>query len=559
MSEWGADGTSPSEQAERPRNPFSSAPPVGDFFAPFFTVEFTNHEKQGKVQGSGGETLYKFSDGPQLRSFASSLEVVNVGDGMCTATLTLEPPYYEAVHIVEAKVIRRNSIMSCQWGYLPGGSGSKAIVSRVHHFTLTDTPRVDVAGTDVSITIVGVDTFSNAAMQREDRTAYARNKSAYDKKQEATEAKTEHKGTRGSGSATGGSATGGGNGATGATDAGATTVGAVGADGAEAGGGSAAKDHHMQEGVFETDLKILEHLVAKVGMTVNTSLVPASSQLLKERPLEGEEDVLEQDKLDWAFFIALCKSNGCNFFTEGGVVYLVDTNYMKVQQTSYRLLLMQQPETDRDIPMLAFSTNALENLFSTPEAVEVRGVSVDMDSGTVVDLTIDPAATDTQEFLGKLTNAGRQLASGREIKLSDDTSLIPAPGFSATETGRHVPIPHGQENRDKHVEQLTREGAFAVNTDAQATIPGVPSLIPLMLVEVSAGFPTTFDGPYIAMKATHRIGTDGYDMELALQRDTTSASAEGAGTRPATGGNTPDQQSSGAEGVGSVDADGKKT
>lgn len=519
-------GGFPSSQAERPRNPFSSSPPVGDFYAPFFTVEFTNYkEDKGSVKASAGETLYKFEDAPQLRSFATSLEIAN-NNGVCTATLVLEPPYYEAIHIVEAQVVQRDSIMSCQWGYLPGGPGAKAIVSRMHHFTLTKTPAMSVSGTDVTVTIMGIDAFSNAAMRREDRTAYARNKSAYNKLLKAAKAKTEHSGTR------------------------------------KSGGGADAEDHHMQKGLFENDLKILEHLVAKVGMTINTSLVPKGARLLQNRPLDGEtEDILEQNELDWTFFLKLCAENTCGFFTEGGVVYVVDEDFVTVQQTSYRLLLMRQPETDRDIPMLEFSVNdVLEELFSSPEGAEIRGVSGDLDTGTVTDLTLDPAKMSAKEFLGKKTNAGREgLASGRSIKLSDGITLIPNPAFTASETGRHMPVPHDKTNREESVAQEARRGALVANTKATATIPGVPSLIPHMLVEVAAGFPLTFDGPYKVMQATHRIGGDGYSTQLELLRDTTSSSAEGEGETPATGGNTPDAQSSGTEGVPSVGPDGKPT
>lgn len=524
-----------SNQAERPRNPFSSAPPVGDFYAPFFTVEFTNPEEQsskktgadgqtggkpgGIISSSAGETRYNFTDNPEmsrLRSFASSLEVTSVGGAACTATLVLEPPYYEAIHICEARAVQQKAIMSCQWGYLPGGPGAKAIVSRWHHFVLQKPPTLSVSGTDVSITIVGIDAFSNVAMKRESRTVYIRSKGSETKK--AEHAKTEHKGTR----------------------KGTRNV----PDG---------KDDHTQGGTFSTDLKILEHLAKKPGMTVNTSLVPKSSMLFKDRTKPAE-----QDKPDWAFFLELCVRNKCDFYTEGGVIYLVDTNTVKVQQTSYRLLLMRQPETDRDIPMQEFSTDALANMFTPAAAAEVRRLSADPDSGIVVDLTIDPAERDDQQFAGKLTAAGLAVAAGKSAKLSDDTTLIPNPAFSATETGKHVTSPHGYEGGDEQAAMLARSSALLANMDARATVPGVPSLIPWMLVEVLAGFPTTFDGPFMVKKVTHRLGTDGYSMELELHRDTTSASTEGSGSRPSTGGNTPPAQESGAgEAVTSTDENGR--
>jgi hypothetical protein len=501
-------------------NPFQDSPPVGDFFAPFFTVEFTNYEKDkaktadgkdgaatARLTTSGKESSYKFTNVPKLRSFATSLEIVHKGGAASFATLRLEPPYEDAIEICESRAVQKDAIMSCYWGYLPSHSGMKAVVSRMHHF-IVDQPSIEASGADVSITIRSVDTYSSSATRREDRTIYPRNLAAKPKGKGGTKF---------------------------------------------AGGTRKGVDDSSQRTAFPTDLDVIRHLAKKNDLKVNADWAKYST-LTKKRPLNKDEpDVLEQNTQDWVFFKEVCKNNRCDFLLLGTTLYIVDTNYIKVQKAVYRLVMMQQPQDGLDIPLLSFSANSMKNMFTPAAATEVQRLSGDPDSGDVFALAYDPTVADDHEFLGERTEAGRALAQGRTVQFGDRTRLIPDPRFTPTETGRHVSVPHGKADKDESVKWISRSAVLIANTEARATVPGVPTIVPWTIVQVLAGFPTTFDGPYMIKQVTHRLDSSGYEVELELIRDMSSK----YGLRPKTGGNDPPVRKGGGREAAPRDQDGK--
>lgn len=501
-------------------SPLEDAPPVGDFFAPFFTVHFITKKPGTKTVDQDGKELATATGGESetykvdhtMRNYATSLEIVSTGNGANVATLTMEPPFYDAVDIIESQRIQRDSVMVCQWGWLPAAPGAKKITS-AQHFFIVMKPSVEMSGSDITITITGVDLLVNSATKRETRTGYPRTEAAFGEAQAAKYAQVEFAGTRG------------------------------------------GINDQVEKTVFPTDLSILEHLAKKNGnLEVKPTLVPPNSSLFKTRPLNDSEPlVLEQNELDWDFFKGLCRKNKCDFFTLGNKVFLGDRDVVDWQKSAYRLIMYQQPRDGHDIVMLNFSTSAKADLFQSPESVEVRQVSVDPDTGVSHDTAHDPAKMKDKVSLGKKTLAGRDIADGKP-EVVGQTEIIPKPKMEENQTC-HVSVPHNKTNRDEHVASLPRAAAFVANMNASATIPGVPTLLPLMIVQVSAGFPKTFDGPYRVMKATHRLG-DGYEMELELLRDTSSVDPAGYGVEPVTPSDPP-MDEGGGEVVGSTDENGK--
>lgn len=175
-------------------NPFEGQPRVGDFFSPFFTVRFlspdstpathvpdprvpveTSVTAQGEIVVSQGDTKIQFAEDnrtSQFRSFATRLMVTNQGGGANLCELTLEPPYEDAIRIIDQKLLQWNSIMVIEWGYT-SNDAADSIISDKHYFVIQQ-PKLEMHGSDVVLTITGVDMFAYSTSKREDRRVFPR-------------------------------------------------------------------------------------------------------------------------------------------------------------------------------------------------------------------------------------------------------------------------------------------------------------------------------------------------------------------------------------------------
>jgi phage protein D len=469
-------------------NAFSS-PGIGDQFAPFFRVRFiTTEQMQGIASTDGEETdetipeaaPLEFSEqGDQLRSYATSLEIVNQGGGMNVATLQLNPPFEDGIRIVDNAVIQWNSVMVCEWGWLNSHDGDR-ITSEPHYFAIQQ-PSVSVSGTDYDIKIVGADLFGFSSTKRSDLREYPRT------------------------------------------------------------------------GVFSTDLGILKFIARKNKMRLNVDLVPAESSLRQnKRPTatSGKVQKLEQNEKDWVFFNRLATTNNCSFYTVGDVIFVVDNNVAIVQNASYRLTFFQQPQSDRDVTMQSFSTNALDTLFTPAAAKLVRCVSNDpADNETQVADHETPKMEDEAHQEGR-SASGTAVEDGRTIQIGQHVQVIPHAAFSETEVGKLCHVPHGQQNAEEFGKQPARAANFVANTDAQATMPGVPHMMPMMQVMVT-GVGEVFGGVYLIQKTTHRLDTSGYETSVEMVRNTSTGTTEGGAGKGINPTNTQTKQEA-PEGGGDV-------
>ncbi len=496
------EATNPSQLA----NPFSGKQGVGDMFAPFFRVRFVTarQEEGGEFEGgeevapntfitesseivfSQGETRTRLSNNnemSQLRSFATSLEIESKPGGANMATLSLSPPFEDAVRIVDDQIIQWNSVMIAEWGWLNSFNGDR-IQSDPHYFVI-DKPALQASRTDYEITIRGVDMFGYSAVKREDRRVW-------------------------------------------------------------------------QRIVYPTDVQILQVLAAKNKMRLDLTAVPPNSKLRQSKlppTTEGVVDTIEQNEKDWVFFNRLCSDNNCTFYTIGDKIFILDRNFAKIINASYRLVFFQQLETDRDIPMMAFQTQALPNLFWPSEAKELTCVSNNPDDNKVTVKKTDPAKDPDEEHQGPRTSSGKAEADGQTIFVDRLVQIVPNPAYTETETGKLCQVAHGQQNRDEHGKQPARQASSISNQNAEATIPGTPHLQPLMTVRV-VGVGRIFSGPYLVKKAVHRIDSSGYETSLTLFREAaTGDTVAGKGERPTTGGNDLPVDEAGNEGVAETPAE----
>lgn len=491
-------------------NPFSGSDRVGDFFAPFFTVRFltvetqqgtevdatTGAEQTVEVQESGsvvvsqGDTAIVFSEDDRtknFRSYATKLTLTNKGGGATMCELVLEPPFEDALEMTENRLLQFNSLMVIEWGW-SSNDRQNALISEKHIFTMIQ-PKLDMKGTDITITITGIDLFCYSSTKRETRTVFRRTMPSPD----------------------------------------GTT--------------------------YSTDLMILEAIARKNNMKVNTSLAPAGTPIRETKPLNDQDaKAIEQNEKDYLFFRRICEMNRCDFFTIGDTIFVVDQNIARVQKVAYRLVFWNQPQEANDVPMISFSTQALPTLFFPAESKELTCKMVDEDMQNVDSTRIDPQTSSNFEAMGPRGAGGKAEADGRTFRVSQDVQIIPNPSYGENETGKTMSCPSGQANHGEYVERIVRDANTLCNTNAEATIPGVPGLVPMQVVRVD-GVGKVFSGAYIVLQVVHRLSTDGYECDLTLIRESsTGDETAGKGMRPVTGGNDPEKGPTG-QGVDPTDAE----
>jgi len=489
-------------------SPFAGAEGAGDFFAPFFTLKFLTVEQlEGNVNVDGeqvggnesqpipestgatksGTITGVFDYSNTMRSFSPSIEITMEGGAFSQASVTIEPPFADAVMIVDDRVIQRNGVMVIEWGWLPSNSYGKRLTSDTHIFSIMK-PGLEMSSTDIRITIRGVDLFANSGIERQPTESYARSKNAASK----------------------------------------ATV----------------------DGTFPTDLSILRHIASKTKQTVDEAMVSADSPLRAQRPLnKSEPELLEQNECDWLLFRRICDENRCSFYVLGDKVIVGDMNKIKGEEASYTLVFMQQPVSDRHLPMTAFSTRAEETMFSTPAGRGIIHLHADPDTGETSSEKHDPLLMADEVHTGSLNQAGAANADGLTYQVDESTQVVSQPAFGPNDTGKVVGSPHGAPNRDENAKRLVRDANTWMNTKATATVLGHPHLVPMMIVNVECGS-SIFSGAYRIIKAVHRIGMDGYETDLELVRESASGDKNvGRGKVPLTGGKSPPTRSGSGEGV----------
>jgi hypothetical protein len=522
----------PERAVDRSRdNPFTPRNAVvGDFFAPFFTIKFITYEPQqgtnvnpssgaetteeieemNSIASALGETSVKFTtDGrtSQFRSYATSLTITNQGGGACQVEIRLEPPLDDALKLIEQRLLQFNTITVVEWGWLTNG-GQDTLLSDKHYFVM-QMPKLEISGTEVSITLTGIDLFGYSALKRESSFIYERTKASVDGVQYDTDFKIL----------------------------------------------KALADKPVMR--LNTTLAPLA-LVKVVGVGLNgvplLQVTPLNLPIHTTRPGPGETATsVEQNELDWVFFKRICESNRCDYFTIGDTIFLVDQNIARVQQFAYRLVFWNQLTRSDDIPIYSFTTAALPQLFMPAEAKEVVCYTTDEDARTTNHEATDPQTAPDFETMGPRGRGGKAEADGRTLRISDDVQVVPNPAFADNETGRRISCPSGSSGHEEHARRVVRDANSLCNTNMEVSIPGVPGLTPMQVVRVD-GVSKVFSGAYLVLKVVHKLTTSGYDCDVTLIREASTGDAEaGRGQRPVTGGQDPARA---PDGQGSEPVDG---
>lgn len=436
--------------------------PVGDFFGPFFTLEFKSPLQLPTLSDTSAQGLVAFAaeaqkavadnhfvsaklDSIQLRNFAARLSVETTNGSPLTFTITMTPPYDTALEILDNKLLRYGTVVQVQWGYLSNGSGTD-IMTSTYVFVINQAPKV-VFGKEITITITGYDPVSSSLMGRE-------RKVLYDRKQ------------------------------------------------------------------YSTDESLIIATLKDLNYVPNFENVSPQTLAALRTPKDPEREPANIQRDLWTFLREICDSNNITFFIlEENNVLFHDLSKLAVTPEAYRLLWYTQPQNNRDIPMISFSAESLPSFFAAPSRT-LLNLSYDMDQGAIIRSEIDPAEIRDlirTEPTNQIPSADNS-TSGKVVKLNDQTSITPSPRFvNGQDFGDSVTQPNMLDNRDGRAKRLMLEAVFAANNKATVVAPGHPDVIPPMNVFVE-GVGKAFSGTYQVVKAKHEIGTSGYDMTLELRR-----------------------------------------
>jgi hypothetical protein len=445
---------------------------VGDFFSPFFRVAFRSLGKElGVVQEFAGQeefqttslagtattsdtsnpTQLKFLS-TQLPNYAASLSIEALIGAPLKFTLTLTPPYDDAVQIVDNKLVGYGTLVKVQWGYTSNSSNNN-LLSDIYVFR-NEHPAVEY-GQDITITLSGLDLVAGAGMRNTSKVVYNRL-------------------------------------------------------------------------LFPTDYHILLALFAKTKLQLDITNVPPTSTLFLPQLFPP---TLEQHSTDWQFIRQILSDNNLAGHAQGAVFKVYSPSQLGSEQIAYRFLFRLQPEDKRDIPMMSFNGNPRPWIFNPPEARGLRAISSDPDSGATTAEDMTAAGLADQQNVGDSnsnsdgdpTDQATSLASDEadDGETDDDDEIgaplttRPAPG--PDDVGTVHSRPSQMSNGDERARQIVRGAAVFGNVGATLTAPGMPDVLPPMLVGVE-GVGRLFKGPYFVKSVKHEISTSGYEMEVELQR-----------------------------------------
>ncbi len=427
-----------------------------------------------RIRSSNGGIQLFDSDGEKLgdlRNYATDLSVGGISTESFRATLTLQPPFDDAIKLIDSEAIIFGSLMEIQWGYLNSGGG-EPILSSKGLFQITE-PNLRF-GQQCVITISGQDMLSSLGGSLESRRVWERYKDL------------------------------------GGVNEILSDLGEV---------------SRIDEGkkVYNTDLEVLTKLAEKISPSIelDSSQITSTSKLR----LKKTGDPLVQTTTDIRFFRRVCEMNDVSYVVDFNTIILKDMTQADLAKPSYRLLWFRQPKNATDIPMISFESNSIPALFAPQGSRGFVTVAHNLDDDEV------DSSHNNQEDEGGQAGNTRKLGTGEnslggqpsvtttggDVKRSKSDSA----GESVASTGKHRTVPDQSPNKDQERKNVVRRMRRLANTRANVTIPGHPAITPTMIVTVE-GVGKKFGGTYRVLEVTHSLGTSGYVTNLELLRGTTS-------------------------------------
>lgn len=233
---------------------------------------------------------------------------------------------------------------------------------------------------------------------------------------------------------------------------------------------------------------------------------------------------------------------------------IYDRRDMPTAPIDYNFFWYDQATSDRDIPMMTFTTNPLPTIFAPPSFVSSLHISTNTDTNQTKYETYDQSKDNTTPEMGDpmtdKTVAGMADKYGQTI-IMEAGSVVKTPPYTAQnaafkqlQVGKISSHPANANSGLDYHRNESRDSALMANTTATLTAPGHPDVIPPMNIFVRGVGEKTwgFGGPYNILSAVHTIGTNGYEMSLELLKTVSNSGntalntklPPGHGTKPPT-------------------------
>lgn len=107
-----------------------------------------------------------------LNFYVNNLEVEFMGSSIAHITITMTPPYHDAIRIIDSRLIQRTGIITVEWGYSGRGNNSEKS-SGVYMFS-AQKPSISFSGSDITITVKGTDLLYVGASSKDERRTFDR-------------------------------------------------------------------------------------------------------------------------------------------------------------------------------------------------------------------------------------------------------------------------------------------------------------------------------------------------------------------------------------------------
>lgn len=493
-----------------------SAPPVGDFFGPYFSVRFFNlishptsaedlaaqsvegltqrsRREQtlatelnflgiavatgGRITSTTGVSLTQAATDvsnigrdtlidQHLPRVAASMTAESKSGSPFRVQITLTPEYEDALVIMNSRLITYSTVAEVEWGYNTNGPDGEELKTRKYYIRIVY-PKINF-GENISIVLEGYDLSSDFAKRNSGRRSWTRAEVPND---------------------------------------------------------------------FELVKKLIERNPPYKlrPSSLNDALAnnfPVAESTIFSNP---DDRGVHQVGSDWQFINRLLRKHNLSFYINGtdfNLYSLVNPSASE-QNVIYTFRWRQAMQGPRDIPVYNSTCNILNSFFLPSSSRGLVNVSHDPITGEFKASTITPrdaphsapkemmatAGGDSPElgslFSGKAANTFAFTADGGAM------TITPEPETSPDETGDVVtspPLSNIDPNEtDGRVLTLLKENGIFSAPRIKLRCPGVPRMVPNRIVRLR-GFTDIFDGLYMVLHVKHMVSSSGYDMDVEVVR-----------------------------------------
>ena len=447
--------------------------PVGDLFAPFFTVSFpTTRANPGSVKPFA-DSLTPFSQisllnppglhvvgGPGdsnldklLLKINASLTAESSAGSPYHFTLTMTPEYDDALRIIESKILGYATIAVVQWGYVT--SDGSTIVTKKHSFR-NILPKIKF-GEHITIVVEGFDSISSVATRR--------------------------------------------------------TI----------------NKEWKTESIFE----IIEAIVKRVNPFTISRETAQQNVDPKHALFEKPKQSIQQNHTDWAFILYLIRRVALSFIIREDELVIFDPARPEAKNlvTAYEFRWRLPLTGANHIPVYSIDANYLNYMFQPPAGRGLKALCYNAETGAWTANDIDSRDIDGEvptdssssddanapSFFRKPTDP--PVAPPPTNEAGEGLTQDPEVSVDSEEVGTKLscPSPNPSGGIPGIAKAIVKEAEIFGSPIVKLRAPGVVDMFPGLVVQLK-GATSIFDAHYIVLTVKHTISNSGYDMDVTMYR-----------------------------------------